>query len=142
MSNTETNKILLDNLCLSQFSARQNFDKLFDPNNAAKSALKLCDCEALNEIDRIKCLVNEYAVLLDRRGQPMTIKRYNTLMKTSEARHIELLNIEVGSVTEELAETQIFYTFLRHYMKRHPNFSEWGPALTDIKLKSDFYSST
>lgn len=101
-----------------------------------------CKCESGFEEERIKCLVDAYCQLLVHRAKPMPLDRYNTLLRTSELRNVQLLNIEVNTLTEELAETQILFTFIRQYIKKHPKFLEWGPPLAEIKLKSDFYSST
>lgn len=154
-SNT-TDTATFDNICMFTIDTtaidenRETFDKLFtvaaktnDPNNTTSPTNNIiCKCESLYEADRVKCLVDAYKNLLHHRAKPMSIDRYNKLLKTTELYNIQLLDIEVETLVEELAETQILYTFLRQYIKKHPRFLEWGPPLSEIKIKSDFYSST
>lgn len=140
-----------DNICLFKIDTtaidanRESFDKLFtiaSPQSPVNAITTSCKCESQYEIDRITCLVNAYKTLLQHRAKPMSIERYHKLLRTNELCNVQLLDIEVTTLTEELAETQILYTFIRQYIKKHPKFLEWGPPLSEIKIKSDFYSST
>lgn len=154
-----------DNICLVAIntsdidSNRHSFGKLFNASTSSSSSSStvnantnvnigtaalntICKCESQYEINRVKCLVDAYRTLLQHRAKPMNIDRYHKLLNTRELCAVQLMDIEVATLTEELAETQILYTFLRQYIKNHPKFLEWGPPLSEIKIKSDFYSST
>lgn len=153
---------VVDNLCLTaqidepdksnNYNVNKNRSNTSDNSNnnnnilcsslPYKSTNNICLCESQSESNRIKCLVDAYRRLLAHRAILMTEYQYQQLLNTQELKKIQLLNIKVETLTEELAETQIFYTFIRQYIKKHPRFLEWGPAIAEIKLKSDFYSST
>lgn len=115
-----------------------------DANTAHKSEGVediFCDCEKKSEYDRIKCLVDSFRDLMIARGRPLSQVRYESLLNSRRLARIELVNIEVGSIIEQITESQIIYTFLQGYNKRHPRFRSEGPSADEYKSKANFFSS-
>lgn len=102
---------------------------------------KICDCEQKTELARIRCMIDTYKKFMELRRQPLSNKRLESLHATTRLKDISL-SIDVNSVTHELAESQILFTFMQHYLKTHPNYFTDGPELGDIHLKNTFFAST
>lgn len=101
----------------------------------------MCECELKSEQSRILCLLNQFNKLMRKRGkQPLDID--SIVKETTSLKTLNLLHITETSITLQLAESQIFYTFIEEYVKTHPNFLFTGPDLGDLKLKTTFFRST
>lgn len=105
-------------------------------------SIKRCACELKSDEVRIKCLVDSYQALMTFRRRPLT---HAQLMSKRSARRlcdVRLANIDAQTTTAEFAESQILYTFIQQFIKIHPRFLIDGPDIGDIRLKTDFFSST
>lgn len=101
-----------------------------------------CTCENQSESVRVECLVRQFQTLMVQRRQPLNSQRLNTLLATPRLADIELFNVVVDSATHEFAENQILYTFIKNYVRSHPQFLVDGPDIGVFKLKTSFFQST
>lgn len=107
-----------------------------------KSSEARCDCELQSDAKRIECLVRNFKKLMEQRRQPIPAQRLNALLSTNRLANIELMNMVVESATHEFAENQILYTFIKSYVRSHPQFLLDGPDIGNFKLKTSFFQST
>lgn len=101
-----------------------------------------CQCEFLSDRLRIQCLVEHFSHFMAVRGLNISKQHKDDILATEQLIDVKLLQSEVNSITEELAENQILYTFVSNYSKNHPRFQQNGPSLGDLKLKTNFFQST
>lgn len=101
-----------------------------------------CQCDRLADKIRIQCLVAQFEALMLARGLPISIQRKQQLLDTSRLADIKLSKFVDLSATAEYAESQILYTFIKTYIKSHPNFQRTGPDFGDIKVKTSFFEAT
>lgn len=104
---------------------------------------KRCTCENETDESRVKCLVNHFQILMEQRQQPIPREQLTKMLATQSLNSIELFSVVVDSATHEFAENQILFTFIKNYVKTHPQFLVDGPTnIGDLKLKSSFFQST
>lgn len=104
---------------------------------------KRCTCENQSDGARIECLVREFETLMAHRRQTIPKAQLTKMRTVQSLAEIELLNVVVESATHEFAENQILFTFIKNYIKTHPQFLIDGPSsIGDLKLKSSFFQST
>jgi len=101
-----------------------------------------CDCEYNGNEVRIKCLISAYKNLMTFRRKPLTNVQLETLYSTNTLSEFKLSSLILDTATEVFAESQILYTFIQAYVKTHPGFLIDGPDIGDIRIKTDFFSST
>ncbi|ATY70263.1 OrNV gp094-like protein [Tomelloso virus] len=101
-----------------------------------------CDCERFSDQERIKCIVKEFDILMTIRGRPLNKKQKGQLLETDRLANLQLFSCNVSSITEELVESQILYTFLQKYIKLHPRLPYDCPDIGNLKVKTSFFEST
>lgn len=101
-----------------------------------------CPCEKKSESDRIKCLIEKYKLLMLQRGKAITKGDLEELLSTTKLGNVKLNTFKPRTKTEELAECQIAFTFIKEYMKTHPQFIKDGPTLGDLHFKTNFFNLT
>ncbi|AYP97977.1 OrNV gp094-like protein [Mauternbach virus] len=101
-----------------------------------------CACEYNGSEARIKCLISAYKNLMLFRRRPLTNVQLETLYSTNNLSEFKLSSLIFDTATEAFAESQILYTFVELHAKTHPGFLIDGPDIGDIRLKTNFFSST
>lgn len=104
----------------------------------------ICACDNYSDRRRIDCLALHFTKLMSARGLSLSKEHLQRFKDTSRLCDIKLMHFSVDCITEELAECQILYTFIKNYTKTHPSFQYDGPNFVnqDLKFKTSFFQST